>query len=234
VNLRREGGRPLVVGHRGASATHADNSPESLEAAVAAGADLVELDVSPGLVVTHSPGEAAMSALGLDAVLDLLEPHPVGLHLDLKQPGYEWDVVERVRARNLGDRVLISTAWPATGRTIARIAPELPCAIGYPRDRYGISRLRWPAGLTRSGAAVLRATMPARVPALLRAARADVLALHHTLCSRAAISTAHRFGAPVFAWTVNDADSVRRLAALGVDAVVSDDPAMALATLAAR
>ena len=60
-----------------------------------------------------------------------------------------------------------------------------------------------------------------------------MLALHHTLCSRASISAAHRRGVPVFAWTANDQELIRRLAALGVDAIVSDDPKIALATLTA-
>ena len=47
----------------------------------------------------------------------------------------------------------------------------------------------------------------------------------------AAVAAAHRLGAPVLAWTVNDPETVRRLAGIGVDAIVSDDPGMALATL---
>ena len=74
--------------------------------------------------------------------------------------------------------------------------------------------------------------MPLRVPVLLRWARADALSLHHALCSRAAVSVAHRLGAPVLAWTANDPAAVRRLAAAGVDGIVSDDPKMALETLA--
>ena len=75
--------------------------------------------------------------------------------------------------------------------------------------------------------------MPLRVPVLLRWGRANTLSLHHTLCSRAAVSTAHRLGAPVLAWTVNDAAAVRRVSAAGVDGIVSDDPEMTLATLLA-
>jgi glycerophosphoryl diester phosphodiesterase len=75
--------------------------------------------------------------------------------------------------------------------------------------------------------------MPARIPFLLARTRASVLALHHTLCSRASIAAAHRRGVPVFAWTANDQELIRRLAALGVDAIVSDDPKIALATLIA-
>jgi len=37
---------------------------------------------------------------------------------------------------------------------------------------------------------------------------------------------------PVLGWTANDPASVRRLALLGVDGIVSDDPEMALKTLA--
>ena len=54
------------------------------------------------------------------------------------------------------------------------------------------------------------------------------------MLARPSIRAAHALGAPVLAWTANDPAAVRRLAALGVDAIVSDDPGMALATLAAQ
>jgi glycerophosphoryl diester phosphodiesterase len=73
--------------------------------------------------------------------------------------------------------------------------------------------------------------MPARIPVLLRWARADTLSLHHTLCSPAAVRTAHRLGAPVLAWTVNDPAGVRRVTSAGVDGIVSDDPEIVVATL---
>ncbi len=74
--------------------------------------------------------------------------------------------------------------------------------------------------------------MPLRVPLLIRVARATVLSLHHTLCSRSAVRVAHGMGVPVLGWTANDPAAVRRLAELGVDGIVSDDPEMALKTLA--
>jgi glycerophosphoryl diester phosphodiesterase len=105
-------------------------------------------------------------------------------------------------------------------------------AIGYPRDRYGVSRLGWPRGLTRAGAAALRRAMPARIPVLLAWGRANTLTLHYTLCSRAAVATAHRLGAPVVAWTVNDEAALQRVLAAGVDGIVSDDPAAIARALA--
>jgi glycerophosphoryl diester phosphodiesterase len=228
VSLPRRDGRPLVIGHRGASAEAPENSLEAIHLAHAAGVDLVEFDVSPGLVVTHDAGGDGPM---LDEVLALVARTDAGAHADLKSPGYEQAVVDRLRRHGLAERAVVSTAFAAVGRRVRALAPELPVAIGYPRDRYGVSRLPWPKALVAPGAAALRAAMPLRVPLLLAAARANVLALHHALCSPAAVAAAHRRGAPVLVWTVDEPAEVRRFAAMGVDAVVANDPKSALATL---
>jgi glycerophosphoryl diester phosphodiesterase len=228
VKLLRGEGRPLVVAHRGASAEAPENSREAFEAAVAAGADLVELDVTHGLVVAH---DAGTPGLHLYQALELLAPHTIGVHVDLKQPGDEGAVLDAIDRYALRERAVVSTAFPRVARVLAALAPDVPRAIGYPRDRIGVARFRWPSVVTRPGAAALRSTMPARLPVLLARTRASVLALHHTLCSSAAVAAAHRRDVPVFAWTANDPELIRRLAALGVDAIVSDDPKIALATL---
>jgi glycerophosphoryl diester phosphodiesterase len=233
VNLRRAGRRPLVIGHRGAAAVAPENTLAALEAALAARVDLVEFDISPGLRLGHSLEELPHDAISLDEALEFLKAHFVGVHLDVKLPGYEEQVLEAIRRHGVAERAVLSTAFAVTARRFARLAPELPRAIGYPRDRLGVSNLRWPRPLQRAGATALRQAMPARVPVLLQWARANTLSLHHALCSRAAVATAHRLGAPVLAWTVNDAAGVRRVAAAGVDGIVSDDPEMALATLLA-
>lgn len=212
---------PLVIAHRA-------NTRAQLEDAAASGVDLVELDVSPGLVVAHDPGEPGLE---LGDALDLLAPHRVGIHVDLKRAGYEREALAAIDARGLRRRVLVSTAYARVARRVRKLAPELPVAIGYPRDRYRVSRFDWPAAVTAPGALALRAAMPARIPLLLRAAGANVLALHHTLCSRAAVETAHRLGAPVLAWTVDDPAEAGELVALGVDGIVSDQPKTVLATL---
>jgi glycerophosphoryl diester phosphodiesterase len=221
-----------VIGHRGAAAVAPENTFAALEAAVAAGADLVEFDITPGLQLGHSALELPADPIDLDAALEFLRDRRLGVHLDVKLPGYEADVVAALRRHGLEDRAVVSTAFAVTSRRLAALAPRLPRAIGYPRDRLGVSRIGWPSGLTRAGAAALRQAMPVRVPLLLRVARANVLALHHTLCSRAAVAAAHRLGAPVLAWTVNDPEAVRRLAVMGVDAILSDDPEMALSSVA--
>ena len=229
--LLRQGGRPLVIGHRGAAAVAPENTLESLEAAVAAGADLVEFDLQPSLELGHSSTERPGRPLGLDEALGYLASTEVGVHLDLKLPGYEAEAVAALHRHGLGGRALIATAWAASSRAVAALAPGLPVAIGYPRDRYGVSRLPWPAGAGRLGAAALRPAMPARARVLLRTSRATAIALHHTLCTRAAVRAAHRLGVPVLVWPVNDPARAEQLAALGVDGIVTDDPALVLATL---
>jgi len=232
VKLRRTDGPPLVIGHRGAAAVAPENTLAALQAAVDAGADLVEFDIGPDLRLAHSASEVPAEQVSLDTALEFLREHGLGIHVDVKLPGYEAAVVDAIRRHGMEDRGVVSTAFAVTSRRLARLAPALPRAIGYPRDRYGVARLRWPQGLTRTGAAALRGVMPARIPLLLRVARADVLSLHHTLCSRAAVRAAHALGAPVLGWTANDPPTVRRLADAGVDAIVSDDPGMALEALA--
>jgi glycerophosphoryl diester phosphodiesterase len=233
VNLRRGDGRPFVVGHRGAAAVAPENTLASFAAAVDAGVDLVELDVLPGLRVGHSEAEAPAEAVVLDDALAYLASRGVGVHLDVKRDGYERDVVDAVARHGLAGRAVVSTAYARIARRVRAAAPDVPVAIGYPRDRLGVSKLRWPDPLPRAGAALLRRAMPARVPLLLRASGAGVLALHHTLCSPAAVAAARRRGAPVLAWTVNDEAALARVLAAGVDGVVSDDPKTVLATLTA-
>jgi glycerophosphoryl diester phosphodiesterase len=230
LNLHRGDGRPLVIGHRGAKAVAPENSLEAIAAAVEAGADLVEFDVSRGLVVSHDERHHGPA---LSEVLAFLAPLPVGVHVDVKTGGYEQEVLDELAAAGLLDRAVVSTAYASIARRLRALAPDLPVAIGYPRDRYGVSRHSWPGSLTALGAAALRQAMPVRVPLLLASAHASVLALHHALCSRAAVGAAHRRGAPVFAWTANDPVRVRALAGLGVDAIVTDDPKTTLATLIA-
>ena len=220
-----------MIGHRGAAAVAPENTLAALEAAVAARADLVEFDVGADLTLAHSHRERPAERLDLDAALEFLREHEIGVHLDLKEVGVEREAVDAIDRHGLRGRAIVSTAWPRTVRRLAEIAPDVPRAIGYPRDRYGVARFGWPRTLTRVGAAALRAAMPARVPVLLRWAHADTLALHHALLSRAAVRASHALGAPVLGYTANEPELVERLTAMGVDAVVTDDPAMAMRVL---
>jgi glycerophosphoryl diester phosphodiesterase len=224
-------GRPLVIGHRGAPGSAPENTIASFAAAIAAGADIVEIDVGTGLLVAHSERELPDEPLALDDVLDFFRTSGAGVQVDLKRPGIERDVAAAVRRHGLDDRAFVSSTSPRALRRLAAAAPGLACSISYPNDRYRVSRLAWPRPLTAATAAAVRAAMPARVPLLLRVSGARALTIHHALVSVAVIRAARARNAPVIAWTVNDPARIERLAALGVSGIVTDDPGMALATL---
>ena len=220
-----------MIGHRGAKAVAPENTLAGLEAAVAAGADLVEFDVAEGLVVEH-PGEArAVDPPALEEALAYLAGQTIGVHIDLKHDGIEVEVAKAVRRHDLAERVLVSSTSPAALRRLADADPALTRAISYPQDRYGAAGLPWPRPVVRSAAACVRPAMRLRYPFLLSAARAQVLSVHHALVGEALVRAAHARGAALLAWTANDPAEIGRLAAAGVDAIVSDDPGMALRAL---
>jgi glycerophosphoryl diester phosphodiesterase len=231
VILRQAAGRPLVIGHRGAAAVAPENTLAALEAGIAAGADLVEFDVGPGLVLGHPGVELPARPPTLDDALELLAGHEVGGHVDLKLTGIEAEVAAAVRRHGAGGRVVVSSTWSRSLRRLAREAPGLALAVGYPRDRYGAASIPWPAAVTRVSAAALRSVMPLRASLLLAGSGAGTISLHHALVSAAVVRATHRREATLIAWTANDAARVEALARLGVDAIVTDDPRMARGVL---
>ena len=66
--------------------------------------------------------------------------------------------------------------------------------------------------------------------------RLDVnfLAVNQNMASPAFIRRAHAAGKQVFVWTINDAISLSRWISMGVDGVITDEPALARSILAQR
>lgn len=224
--------RPLVIGHRGAPALAPENTLASFEAAVSVGADAIELDVGPGLVIAHSRREIPEHPLAFDDALELVGARGVAVLVDLKCAGIEREVAEAVRRHGLLERAFVSATSALWLRRLASVEPALTRSISYPNDRYRVSRIAWPSPVAAACSAVARRVMPARVPLLLSAARATVLTLHHRLVSAAVVEVAQKRGVRVVAWTVNDPAQVARLGRLGVAGIVTDDPEMALSALA--
>lgn len=229
---RPRGGRPLIIAHRGASGRARENSLEAFRLAVALGADGAELDVHATrdlrLLVHHDPD---FPALGPIAALDSRDAREARLPNGEPPPLLEdalaalagLDVFVEVKAMPSGAEDALFAAIdaaPAPARCavhsfdhamVARLARRRPGI------RYGIlveSPPRDPAELlARAGAMDLWPRLDAVTPALVAAARAA--------------------GARVIAWTANHAEDVRRLAALGVDAICTDHPDRARAALEA-
>jgi glycerophosphoryl diester phosphodiesterase len=236
MRLLRGDGPLIRVGHRGAPLLAAENTIAAFEAALAHGVDAIELDVvAPDgpLAVAHSLHQLGPEQPTLDEAIAFLAARDVSLHVDLKLTERLDEVAAALREHGVSGRTVVSSFDRPSLLTLASHAPDVRIGFTYPKDRYGVSRRRALRPAIRLGTVALRRAIAARVPAMLARAGAEALMLHHAVVSRAAVERAHAKGAAVWAWTVDDAREVERLDALGVDAVITNDPRIfsTLATL---
>lgn len=261
MTLERRGGRPLVIGHRGAAAREPENTLRSFRAAVEAGADLVEFDVlalrDGELVIAHSHDLAEVShgahrgslrratlaeARRLcpelptlaEALAFFAEEAPgVGVHLDLKSPAGAALAARELRRFGLAGRAFASSFHPRALRAVLAEDPAIQTGVSFPRDRLDLHRRRGAGPLVAAGLQLLRLVATQTVRLLLLRSGASALVLHHRLVTPALVARAHASRVAVVAWTVDEPADVLRVAAAGVDALVTNDPASALSTLRA-
>jgi glycerophosphoryl diester phosphodiesterase len=256
---RRQDGSPVRVGHRGAAALAPENTLQAFRAALATGVDVIEFDVLDlprgPLVLAHSDhleevshgaatgavrgrtlAELRAVAPGLPTVDEALEffaaeATEVGLHIDLKLRTRFDELGAAILRFGVADRTVVSAFHLDRLRGVARSAPGVRIGFSYPEDRLEISRRRhlWP--VVSAGLSAMRASVPHRLPRLVRRAGAGAVMLQHRLVTEAAVRRAHAIGVPILAWTVDEPADLARVAAAGVDGVITNDPRIFVATL---
>jgi glycerophosphoryl diester phosphodiesterase len=235
VRLRAQNGRVAVVAHRGVPGVAPENTLAGIEAALALGVDVVEVDVSfrdGELFLAHSPEVALPDSPGLAEALRFFADHAAHgttIQVDLKARGVEERVVEAVATHGLLERAFVTSTFADVLRAVRRLEPALATGLAYPYDRTGLGeRGLLPPPVTRAALAAMRLVLPHRAVRLARAARADLLMLDHRVVSARTVGRCQERGLAVYAWTVNDRDALDRVLALGVDGVVTDDPELVL------
>lgn len=218
---------PLLIGHRGARGTLPENTLAAFEAALNAGLDGLEFDVQRSrdgaLVIfhdftTHGHEVAALTLAELrqlhpevptvDELAALAGRYPGAfLNLEIKAKshgtqGLERSVVAAVRRLGLKERTLISSFNPLSLLRVRLLAPELRTALLFAPD------LPW---WLRHG----------RLAGWLHV---DAIHPHYSQVTPTLVAAARRRGLMVNTWTVNDPLEVKRVLALGVNAVMADDP----------
>ncbi len=223
--------RTLIIGHRGASAALPENTLAAFALAVDQGADGVETDVrlskdgrlvlvhdstlrrlsgNPHKVCDLTASELKQENLGEEQTVALLEElfellgDSILYNLELKDfglcdQGLVDRVAEEVMAFNLQSQTLISSFNPLVVRRARRRFP-----------------LILPVALIR-GPGVYRHTK--------WAVSAEVENPHYSLVDEEYMARAARDGRHTFVWTVDDIDEVRRLASLGVQGIITNEPA---------
>ncbi len=240
------------IGHKGADAIEPGNTLGSFAAAVAAGAEMIELDVlrpraefaggrdwrrasagpaepgAPPLLVAHDWGDAARRRpLTLDQVLDAFTRPPldqVEIDCDLKIAGRENEVVEALRRRGLIPRASVSTMEVASLAVLRDLDRELRTGWTVPKVTRDWSSVPWAKPLVLAGLVSLRR----RLPALIRR-RAPELGVrsiwaYEPVITGRLVQAAHDAGLELVAWTVDDPERIRSLASLGVDGICTNDP----------
>ena len=245
----------MIVAHRGASSTRPENTLASFEEALRLGARVVELDVrlsrdgvavvmhdasvdrttdGSGLVHEHTASDLAALNAGtteapegvptLAEVLDLATGR-TAVVLEIKnlsmEPGYEThreSIVEATHAeleRTAFDGpVLVVSFNPASIAASRAIDPAVP--TGFLTTEH-VAPAEALEHAVRSGHEMILPGTASLIPA-----------------GEAFVEGAHAAGLRVGTWTVDEPDGVRMLLDRGVDAIASNDPAMALAVLAER
>ena len=225
------------IGHKGADAIIAGNTPESFDAAVEHGVDMIELDVlreqEGRLIVAHDFDDALRRRpMDLTEALDLfLEPplDDVEIDCDLKLSGREAELAGALAGRGLLDRAMVSTQEIDSLRKLRQLEPDLRLGWTYPKTKRDWTQYGWARPALRAGLSALRRRYPSALSKQAPDLKLNAVWVFHPIITQKAVDVAHELGLELMAWTVDDAERMRELLAMGVDGICSNDPRLFVA-----
>lgn len=227
-----------VTAHRGEHQRAPENTAAAVREAIASGAQCAEIDVQLSkdgvLVVAHDSDFSRMAGVAekvWDLTYDQIRAIPlgakaapefrnestptfdevlriaqgrIGLNIELKyygdhQPGLARRVVEAIRARGMTNQVVIQCLEYEPLTEVRQLAPEIP--VGYVMS--------------------VNAVHPGRL-------NVDFLSVELGRVTGAFVRAAHRRGQAVHVWTVDRPADMDRMIAVGVDALITNEPSEAL------
>lgn len=249
---------PLIIGHRGASSEAPENTIASVRAAVEAGADGVEFDVrlaKDGVPVVIHDATLKRTGLRHDKVSALTSSElgmiDVGTRFARRFPrrsirdfstefvpslsemldvlkGYDGLVYIELKCRRAGYEPLVRAVCDR-----ARSLPNLPQIIVTSFSLDAIANVRAVLPQVQTAALFepkIRTIMRRRaIVAAARDVAAHQLSVHRSLVTPRLIALAHEACMPVTVWTVDNVRWLARARALGIRALITNDPARMLA-----
>lgn len=235
--------RPLNIAHRGARDIAPENTLAAFQAALDAGADGIELDVTRcatgEIVVLHddtvdrtTDGAGPVRMLPYAAVREL----DAGSWFDARFADERipalTEVLEAVGGRLRINIEIKGRSWRDDGieveiAAMARARGLAQTVIISSFNPWALARMKRVA--PELACALLYASPSLRLDAGPLAARyllkAEALHPHLKLVTPSYMARAQRYGLRVNAWTVNEEAEMQRLIALGVDGIITDHPA---------
>jgi len=230
----------LISAHRGGGEHAPEATYEAFEHSVTTGAEYVEFDIrrtrDGALVVYHDARAGAGSPVArleyaelcdlagyrvplVADVMQLLAGRAAG-HLDLKETGYEDEVIDLAVAILGRDNFVATTLEDSSVAAIKRSFPKVRAALSLGRDLRGIPASRWP-GIRASELFPL---------SRVRACGADWVAVNYKLARLGVLRACRRSGIGVMVWTVDSDRLIDRFVAdRHVDVLITNRPRHAAA-----
>jgi glycerophosphoryl diester phosphodiesterase len=229
------GSRPRRVGHKGAAHIEPGNTRASFDAGLVHGVDMIELDVlsehaggDGRLLVAHDHEDArGRSPVTLEQAFEHLSSPRfarIEFDVDVKLPGYELRVLDTLREYGFVERTLVSGMFPAGLAQIRAAEPSLRLGWSVPRVRRDYTTDMLTAIPALAMLTGYRAMLPRRVLSALQERRFDAIMAHWRVVTAALVRAVAEGGGELYVWTVDDARMIERLTAMGVDAIITNDP----------
>jgi glycerophosphoryl diester phosphodiesterase len=233
----------IVMAHRGAAGAAPENTLASIKRAIDDNTDFVEIDVqetSDGeIVVIHDSDLMKVGNTNLkiwDATYEQLQSIDVGSWFSPEFSGERVPRLQQVLAL-CKDKARVNIELKYYGhdkrleeRVVKIVEAEdmVPQIVVMSLKYDAIEKMRklrpdWTLGL-----------LTAKFVGNLTKLDADFLAVHTGLVNRRFVQSAHKRNKQVFAWTVNDALQMNRMISMGVDGLITDEPALARSVLKER
>lgn len=232
-----------IIAHRGAAALRPENTLASVEKALEDRADWVEIDVQETadneVIVAHDSDFMKLAGVGLkvwNATMDDLAGIDIGSRFDAAYAAERTPTLRAVleTARGRG-KVLIELKYYGHDVDLEARVARIVAETGM-EDEVGVMSLKIP-GVRKMQA--LRPDWPHGILAAtaigdLAALEADFLAVNTGQVSLRLIRQAHERGKKVYVWTVDDPLTMTRMISMGVDGLITNNPALARQVMEAR
>jgi len=232
-----------IIAHRGASVARPENTMAAFEQALVEGADWIELDVQETadgeVVVAHDSDFMKMAGVDLkvwDATMADLAEIDIGSWFDPAYAGERTPTLREVLLAAKGrGKVLIELKYYSRDVALEPRVVEIVEETGMSADVAVMS-------LKIQGVRKMQALRPDWTHGILAATAvgdlsaldADFLAVNTGQVSLDLIRRTHAQGRKLYVWTVNDPVTMVRLISMGVDGLITDEPALARQVMEAR
>lgn len=227
----------LIIAHRGGPRLGAhENTIDAFEKAIECGADMIETDIRrtrDGVLVCHHDNHinsiriadmnffeanrmASEKGYAIPLLKDLIamSTKRIKLDIEIKDVGYELEIIDLIRGTFDYSDFVMKSFNDSTVYAIKEIDPRI--TVGLLVEKHPFNR--------RTVDAISRLSYEAR----MAITGADFLSPEASLVNVALTTRMRLLRKKIFVWTVNGEEEIGRIIDFGVDAIITDEPDVAL------